>query len=156
MDTKRVPEHHAIPGHPPPTELDDPRGQEPRIENRRLWFGFVTSAVCWTALGCLDILITWRACIYQEDYGLPSHPTSATVLYLTASVLLLALTIAAGVISYRNWQVLSRSHDLLQSPAVERSEFMAVLGVIISITLGVGIVLLALPPFFLSLCWRAR
>src|SRR5579875_1919580 len=101
MATRRVPEHHAIPGEPPRTELGDPgtgtenRPHQPRIEARKLWFGFVTSAVCWTLLGCLDLLITWRACIYQEDYGLPSHPTSATVLYLTASIILLVITIAA-------------------------------------------------------------
>jgi uncharacterized membrane protein YphA (DoxX/SURF4 family) len=101
-------------------------------------------------------LITWRACIYQEDYGIPSHPASATVLYLTFSLALLAVTLAAGVTSYRNWRGLSLRRHLLESQAVDRSEFMAVLGVIISVTLGVGIILLALPPFFLSLCWRAR
>lgn len=40
--------------------------------------------------------------------------------------------------------------------AVDRSEFMALSGIIISITLGVGIVLLTIPPFVLNLCWRAR
>jgi hypothetical protein len=164
MVTDRSAEHHAIPREPAPTELGDPlspanehdRPHQPRIEPRRLWFGFVASAVCWMLLGCLDLLITWRACIYQEDYGLPSHPTSATVLYLVASFLLLAITIAAGITSYRNWQAISLGRNLLESQATDRSEFMAVLGVIISVTLGAGIVLLALPPFFLSLCWRAR
>ncbi|HEY4010394.1 MAG TPA: hypothetical protein VGM11_09610 [Acidobacteriaceae bacterium] len=153
MDTRRVPEHHAIEPHPPSTA---PGPGQPRVEPRRLWFGFASSAICWIALGILDMLITWRACIYQEEYGLPSHPTSATVLYLTASVLLLAITIAAGITSYRNWQSIAQQRTLLESPAVDRTEFMAVIGVIISITLGVGIVLLALPPLFLSLCWRAR
>ena len=40
--------------------------------------------------------------------------------------------------------------------AVERREFMALLGVIVSVTLGMGIIWLALPPLFLDLCWRAR
>lgn len=158
MATEGAYEHHAIPAKPAPTELGDPRLQpeEPRVAPRRLWFGFVTSAACWVMLGCLDLLITWRACIYQEDYGLPSHPTSATVLYLLASVLLLVITIAAGVTSYRNWRMVSQQRAMLESPSVERTEFMALVGVIISVTLGIGILLLALPPFFLSLCWRAR
>jgi hypothetical protein len=162
MATDRAHEHHSIPREPAPTELGDPlsgsseRPQQPRIEPRRLWFGFVTSAMCWVLLGCLDLVITWRACIYQEDYGLPSHPASATALYLIFSLVLLAITIAAGITSYRNWQALALTRPLLESQAVDRSEFMAVLGVIISVTLGAGIVLLALPPFFLSLCWRAR
>lgn len=158
MDTNRANEHHAIPPHPGATEMSDPREHplEPRVQPRRLWFGFVTSAACWVTLGVLDLLITWRACIYQEDYGLPSHPASATVLYLTAAFILLAVTIAAGVTSYRNWRGISRGREIIEVPAVERTEFMAVLGVIVSITLGIGIILLALPPFFLSLCWRAR
>lgn len=158
MATDRAYEHHGIPGHPPPPEITDPRPhpEEPKIVPRRLWFGFVSSAICWVTLGCVDLLITWRACIYQEDYGLPSHPTSATVLYLLASLILLAITIAAGITSYRNWRAVSARQAILESPSVERTEFMAVLGVIVSITLGIGIILLALPPFFLSLCWRAR
>lgn len=152
-------ESHAVPHEPEPAELNDPRphsGMDSPIRPRPLWFGFVTSAASWVTLGCLDLLITWRACTHQEDYGLPSHPTSATLLYLIATVILLALTISAGVTSYRNWRHVSSQPRILEAPSVERSEFMAVLGVIISITMGVGIVLLALPPFFLSLCWRAR
>jgi hypothetical protein len=51
---------------------------------------------------------------------------------------------------------LSAQPGILESLAVERKEFMAVIGVIVSITLGMGIVWLALPPFFLDLCWRAK
>lgn len=158
MATERAYEHHAIPGDPPPTELSDPRPhpREPKIAPGKLWFGFVSSAVCWVTLGCLDLLITWRACIYQEDYGLPSHPTSATVLYLIASIVLFGITVAAGITSYRNWRNISQQREILEAPSVERSEFMAILGVIVAVTLGVGILLLAMPPFFLSLCWRAR
>ena len=75
--------------------------------------------------------------------------------YVVVSLVLLAIAIIAGVISYRNWRAMSfESSSGLQ--AVDRSEFMALSGIIISITLGVGIVLLTIPPFVLNLCWRAR
>lgn len=156
MATDRTPERHTIPETPPPTELGDPRAShQPRIRPRRLWFGFITSSVCWIALGCLDILITWRACIYQEEYGLPRQPEGAMAFYVIVSLVLLAIAILAGVTSYRNWRAMSlETNSGLQ--AVDRSEFMALSGIIISITLGVGIVLLAIPPFVLNLCWRAR
>jgi hypothetical protein len=157
MATDRFADNHSASSRLPATAPDDRRASHtPGVGPRKLWFGFVTSTGCWVLLGCLDLLITWRACMYQEEYGLPSHPGGATIFYLTASLLLLVLTIAAGVTSYRNWRSLSLIPNILESQAVERSEFMALLGVIISITLGVGIVLLALPPLFLSLCWRAR
>jgi uncharacterized membrane protein YphA (DoxX/SURF4 family) len=79
-----------------------------------------------------------------------------SILFIAISVFLLAVTVAAGFTSYRNWRHLSAQRGILETLAVERKEFMAVLGVIISITLGIGIVWLALPPFFLDLCWRAK
>jgi divalent metal cation (Fe/Co/Zn/Cd) transporter len=75
---------------------------------------------------------------------------------IALAVALLALTIVAGVTSYRNWRALSQQARLLEAPAVDRREFMALLGVIVSVTLGMGIVWLALPPLFIELCWRAK
>ncbi|HEX3966936.1 MAG TPA: hypothetical protein VHW70_03130 [Edaphobacter sp.] len=126
------------------------------VPAHRLWFGFVTSAAAWVTLGCLDILIVWRACTAQQGFGIPdSHPL-VRVLIAVVAVILLAITITAGVYSYRNWRSLSLQPYLLDAQAVERREFMALLGVIISVTLGMGIIWLALPPLFLDLCWRAK
>jgi hypothetical protein len=138
------------------TESLPVNAREPHIAPRRLWFGFVTSAAAWVGLGCLDILICWRACTRQQGYGIPDPHPWARVLFLVISLLLLALTIAAGITSYRNWRELSLQRRILDAQGVERREFMAILGVIISITLGMGIVWLALPPLFLDLCWRAK
>ena len=122
----------------------------------RLWFGFAASAVSWVTLGCLDILITWRACTHQEDFGIPSaHPT-VRIAFFVIAIALLIVTIGAGLMSYRNWRSLSARDHMLDAEAVERHEFMALLGVIISITLGMGIIWLALPALFLDICWRAR
>jgi hypothetical protein len=126
------------------------------VQPRRLWFGFAGSAISWISLGCLDIFITWKACTHQEDYGVPTVKNNAVLLLASLALLLLAITIAAGVTSYRNWRSLSTKQRILDADAIERREFMALLGVIMSLTLGFGICWLALPPLFLDLCWRAR
>ena len=128
-----------------------------RISPRKLWFGCIATALAWTGLGWLDILITWRACQHQENFGLAggAHPY-IRLLYSLFAVALLIISIWSGVVSYRNWHLLSAQKDFLESLGVERQEFMAVLGVIITVTLGMGIVWLALPPIFLDICWRAR
>jgi len=122
----------------------------------RLWFGFAASAVSWVTLGCLDILITWRACTHQENFGIPSAHPAVRIAFGVVAIALLVVTIGAGFTSYRNWRWLSARDHLLDAEAIERHEFMALLGVIVSVTLGTGIVWLALPPFFLDICWRAR
>ncbi len=126
------------------------------IAPRKLWFGFVTSAVAWVSLGCIDIVINWRACMHQEDYGIPEPHPQVRVLIGVLALALLIVAISAGVTSYRNWRALSAQSKLLGAEAVERNEYIALLGVIITVTLGMGIVWLALPPLFLDLCWRAR
>jgi hypothetical protein len=133
-----------------------PIASPPPVTAPKLWFGFVASAIAWSALGCLDILITWRACMHQEDFGIPSSRPEIRIVFVVLSLALFALTVTAGITSYGNWRQLSLQRKLLQAEAVERNEFMALLGVIISVTLGIGIVWLALPPIFLDLCWRAR
>jgi hypothetical protein len=118
--------------------------------------GFAGPAFAWVLLGCFDITVTWRACIMQEEWGVPQHPTTATALYLAGALVLLACTIYAGLTSYRNWRRFATMPDLVEAKAVDRHEFMAAAGVLVAITMGMGIVWLALPPLFLDLCWRAR
>jgi hypothetical protein len=125
------------------------------VTSRRLWFGLLTTAIAWVSLGCIDILINWRACTHQEDYGIPPAQYGPRVLIGGIAVLLLIISFIAGLTSYRNWRHLSQQ-SLLEGEAVERHQFMAYIGVIISITLGMGILWLAIPPLFLDICWRAR
>jgi high-affinity Fe2+/Pb2+ permease len=122
----------------------------------KLWFGLIASAVAWVSLGCADILITWRMCKDPEPYGLGTNHRGMTGVLIAVAVMLLAIAILAGMISYHNWRALSREEHLLHADATGRSEFMALLGVIVSVTLGMGIVWLSLPPMIVVLCGRAR
>lgn len=135
---------------------DERRIEVSAIQPLKLWFGVTGSALSWITLGCLDILITWQACTHQEDFGVPGTKHSMVIVLGLLALLLLAITIAAGVTSYHNWRFLSTKERILDADAIERHEFIALLGVFISVMLGFGICWLALPPLFLDLCWRAR
>lgn len=139
------------------TPDQSPSGREGKpVPRRRLWFGTATAAAAWVLLGCADIVITWRSCMVQEDYGIPAPRPDVRMLYFVVALALLAVTVSAGFTSYRTWRYLSLQRAMLHSHGVERREFMAIGGVIIAVTMGMGILWLALPPLFLDLCWRAR
>jgi hypothetical protein len=122
----------------------------------KLWFGLLTSAASWAALGCIDILITWRVCTDPSPFGAGMAHPGATALFIVVAATLFTLAFVAGTISYRNWRQLSSENHLLNADATDRAEFMALLGVIVSVTLGMGILWLSLPPLVIAICARAR
>lgn len=126
------------------------------VSPKRLWFGVAGAAVCWVGLGITDILITWRACLHQEQYGgTSSHPGLLT-LNIVLFFFLLAVAIAAGVMSYRNWRRLAGQAKLIHAEATGSHEYMALIGVLIATTMGVGIIWLGIPLMIISLCVRTR
>lgn len=124
--------------------------------NSRLWFQVAASCVSWFALGLADILITWRACVHEEQFGGSSAHPEARVLYFVAWIVLFGLALLAGTMSYRSWRMFSGVSDLLKSEGRQRKEFMAQAGFFISLTLGIGIVWLFLPLLIIQMCARAR
>jgi len=126
------------------------------ISQARLWFGFAGSAASWVALGIIDLLITWQACLGQEQYGGAHLEPGVKALYLMVTVLLLVTAISAGGVSFRNWRELSRGGNLANAEGRGREEYMALIGVFVSFTLGIGIVLLGIPLTIIDLCVRAR
>jgi hypothetical protein len=122
-----------------------------------LYFGLAAAAIAWVSLGIIDIFIAWAACSHHENlYGGNINHTGARLLSFILSLVLLATAATAGTISYRNWRSLSRQSRFLAALATEPHEFVAMLGVIISVTLGMGIVWLALAPVFITACQRAK
>ena len=122
----------------------------------KLRFGLVTSAAAWAALGCIDIFITWRVCKEPLPFGAGLAHPGATALFIAVAAMFLTLAVVAGISSYRNWRSLSNENHLLNADATDRAEFMALLGVIVSVTLGMGILWLSLPPLLFAVCARAR
>ena len=139
-----------------PSLPSDPGPRLIEMPQKRLWFGFAGSVAAWLALGCVDIVISWRACMHQMDFGVPPEHMWAKALIFLVGLLFLGITISAGIISYQSWRRLTEERKMLDTPAVPRGEFMAVLGVIVSLTLGAGMVWMALTPLFIELCWRAK
>lgn len=126
------------------------------MPNSRLWFQVAASAAAWLSLGLGDMLITWRACVHEEQFGGPSVHPIAHALYFAVAGLVFALTVLAGTMSYRSWYSLSGVTSLLAAEGRERREFMSLAGIFISVTLGAGIIWLCLPLFLLEMCLRTR
>lgn len=126
------------------------------ISPRRLWFGFAGAAAAWIGLGIADLLITWQACLGEEQYGGRHLEPGFKVLYLIVTLVLLITALVAGGISFRNWRELSRERDLADAEGRGREEYMALIGVFVSFTLGVGIIWLGIPIAIIELCVRAR
>ncbi len=126
------------------------------VSSRRLWFGLGGATCCWIALGITDILITWRECLHQEQYGGASAHPGLLTLNIVLFFVLLAIAVAAGIMSYRSWRRLAGQVKLFHAEAPGRQEYMALLGVLIAATVGVGIIWLGIPLMIISLCVRTR
>jgi hypothetical protein len=122
----------------------------------RLWFGVAASAAAWFVLGAADILITWAACVHREQLGGSSAHPEIRLLAIAITVILFATILASGSISYRNWRQLSADTSFESAEGKGREEFMALLGVFVSVTLGFSVIWLALPLFIIELCVRTR
>ncbi|MFY9977786.1 MAG: hypothetical protein WAK22_06120, partial [Candidatus Sulfotelmatobacter sp.] len=69
---------------------------------------------------------------------------------------LLAITLWAGITSYLNWRRLSESDDLMEAEAYGRQQFMALCGVFLSVTLGIGIIWFSMAVYIIGICQRVR
>src|SRR5271165_4147325 len=136
--------------------MNDPAQTRQHVSPGRLWFGFAGSAASWIALGIIDLLITWQACLGKEQYGGAHVEPGVKVLYLMVTLALLVTAVSAGGVSFRNWRELSGGRSLANAEGRGREEYMALIGVFVSFTLGIGIVLLGIPLALIDLCVRAR
>jgi len=124
--------------------------------NLRLWHEFGSSVVAWFCLNCLNSVISWRACVHQEEFGEPSSHPGARVLYFFVWIAFFGLASLTGAQAYRTWRKLSGTSDVLRAEGRERKEYMSLCGLFISITLGIGFLWLCLPLFILQMCVRTR
>ena len=130
--------------------------RERNVSPARLWFGFCAAGFAWLGLGISDVLITWRECIHNEAFGGASTHTGLRTLNIVLFFLLLGIATTAGVMSYRNWRKLAGEVKLRHAEGTGSREYLALIGVFISITLGMGMIWLGIPLLILSLCVRIR
>lgn len=130
--------------------------REGQVSPVRLWFGFCAAGFAWLGLGISDVLITWRECIHQEAFGGSRSSSGLHTLNIALFALLLAVAVTAGIMSYLNWRKLAGQVKLLHAEGTGSREYLALIGVFISITLGMGMIWLGIPLLILSLCVRIR
>jgi hypothetical protein len=137
------------------TEQINTTAVEP-VSPARLWFGFAGSSIAWILAGVLNALLAWQACMGGEAGSFVFTQTGIRILLGVITFTLLALAIASGLISYENWQKLSRQHDFVEAEGRGRKEFMALVGVFVSATMVAGIIWFAIPIYVIRMCVRAR
>lgn len=126
------------------------------VPAKRLWFGFAGSAIAWVLAGFLDVVLAWHACLGGDTGSLIFTQTRIRIVLSVITLGLLAVAAASGVISFRNWQALSRKRDFVSAEGRGRQEFMAIVGVIVAASLGMGIVWFAIPIYIIGMCVRTH
>lgn len=130
---------------------------EPEVVSRkRLWFGFSGAAFAWIVAGFLDATLAWFACMGGEMDSSVFTTTGMRILLGFITFGLLAIATAGGLISFGNWRKLSESETFVEAEGRGRKQFMAMVGVLVSITLGIGIIWFSIPIYVLRLCERGR
>lgn len=137
------------------TYSESPTSTAP-VTRKRLWFGFSAAAIAWTVAGLLNVFLAWQACMGGEAGSFIFTQTGIRIVLGVITFGLLAVSIVGGMISYRNWRSCSEESDLLSAEARGRKEFMGLVGLIISVSLAVGIVWFAIPIYVLGMCVRYR
>lgn len=122
----------------------------------RVWLGVAVSGACWFLVGIAEMFIMWRACMHNEQLGNASSHPAATAASFVVSFVLIGAVAAAGYLSYREWRRLSTQRSLLEAEGRGHHEYLALIGIFFSVTLGVGMVWMSLPLFFIRLCARMR
>jgi hypothetical protein len=121
-----------------------------------MWFCVWGAAICWVGLSIASSLIAWRACLHQEQFGGESSHPGLLILNMVLFFLLLAVSIAAGLLGYRYWRRLSGGGNLFHAESPERREYMVMVGVLITVFVGVGIIWFGLPLWLITICARVR
>ena len=126
---------------------------EPHVSQRSLWFGFFAACFAFALEGFTGWVISSRACFIGEGSLGPISPGGVRWLLAGITIVLFAVAVTAGTVSYRNWRSLSAS-KLTQTEGKGAREFVALSGVLISSILSIGILWAGLSLIFLNECMR--
>jgi hypothetical protein len=78
--------------------------------------------------------------VHREQFGGASGHPAILLLTVLITIVLFGTVVASGIVSYRNWRRLSADADLESAEGRKREEFMALLGVFVSFTLGISVI----------------
>lgn len=126
------------------------------ISEARLWFGLATGFFAWHLAGTAGMFITWRAGLHNEAFANAVREPWAYAAAFSSLGLLLLLTFIAGITAHRSWRQLAPEPHIWEGEGRGRKDYMALLGVFVSFTLGVGIVWMLIAHFILDYCLRMR
>lgn len=115
-----------------------------------LWFGFAAGPVMWSLQELVGYPITAMACFPATVPPAPAGPGPNVAMGLV-SLVAFAVTLAALLVSIRSWRA-AAALDPGDGPVASRVTFMAAGGVLTSVLFLFGIVLAAIPAFFMAAC----
>ena len=127
-----------------------------RIPRGRLWFGFTAAALAWVTHGFLSVVISASACQNGAYRWTWISESGVRVLLAVITIALLAVAVAAWIVSFQNWRSLSARRDLIHAEGRRRQEFMALGGVFVSTAFALGIIWGGVRLILINLCRSAR
>ncbi len=127
-----------------------------RISQRRLWFGSTAAAVAWALHGAACVILASQACVTGVGNLGSLSPPGVRWLLAGITIGLLAIAIIGGSVSFRNWIHLAAQNDLVHAEGRGREQFMALVGIFVSLAFVIGIVWAGLPLIFLDICIKAH
>ncbi len=129
--------------------MSEPTYTAAAVPSWRLWYGITAALSAWVIQGGCGFVIADAACS-----GKTMSERGLETLMVGISVVALAVAISGGIVAYRTWSALAtRRFENVQ--AWGRGEFMAVVGVFISVVFTIASVWGGLAPL-LSGVWGAQ
>ncbi|HEX5426405.1 MAG TPA: hypothetical protein VFW94_22845 [Candidatus Acidoferrales bacterium] len=126
------------------------------IRGRKLWFGLAATLAAFAIDGYLAFVITWRTCFIGHGQLGALSLGGVRWLLVGITIGLFVLSVIGGVTSYGHWKQLSGEREMRHAESSGTAEFVAMLTVLASVALSVGIVWLSLPLIFIDVCMRAH
>ncbi len=129
----------------------------PETPSRALFFGVAGAAAAWVIALFVNVVVSGPGCSRAVTAYLAVTPLWMRIVLGAVTGFLLAVAIAAGLVCYRVWRRLtSNQASLVEAEGHSRQEYVALFGLFVSISLGLGLVWFVLPIYIIRICTRAH
>lgn len=126
------------------------------VPTKSVWFGAFAAAVAFSLNGLVNWVISWRTCYIGHGEFVGLHLAAVRWLLAVITLGFLSVAIAGGITAFRNWKTIASQDDQHHGEAHSTAGFLSLLGIILSVTLSMGIIWLGIPLIFLDMCMRAN